>query len=243
MTLALIADIHGNLPALEAVLADVERSSIDQIVCLGDVASFGPQPHEILERMGSLNCPVVMGNTDASLLVPRRLEGISQPSKRTTVVLEIEHWCAEQLNESDRTFVRTFQPTVSLDIGMPVLAYHGSPQNYDDPITALTPDETLDGYFAGSSAHIFAGGHTHTQFARRYRDRIVMNPGSVGLPVLQPAGAKAINPPYAEYALVTIAKGEPSINLKRVPYDITPLIEAARKSGMPHAEQWLEDWL
>lgn len=238
--LALISDVHGNLAALEAVLADLPHAR--HLICLGDVANFGPQPHETLARVKELGCPVVVGNTDASLLTPRRLEDISQPGEEARVMLEIERWCAEQMNENDLAFVRTFQLTVSLDFGVPLLAYHGSPESYDDPITALTPDETLDGYFAGSDARIFAGGHTHTQFARRYRDRIVMNPGSVGLPVLQPAGAKAINPSYAEYALITVVKGQPSITLKRVPYDITPLVEAARKSGMPHTERWLEDW-
>ena len=70
MRIGLIADIHGNLIALETVLAELAREPLDQMVCLGDVAALGPQPGEALARLRALGCPVVMGNTDAWLLAP-----------------------------------------------------------------------------------------------------------------------------------------------------------------------------
>ncbi|HEX5442031.1 MAG TPA: metallophosphoesterase family protein, partial [Ktedonobacterales bacterium] len=69
--IAIIADIHGNLPALEAVLAAVAAEGVERIVCLGDVATLGPQPREVIARLRTLGCPVVMGNTDAILLAPQ----------------------------------------------------------------------------------------------------------------------------------------------------------------------------
>lgn len=71
MRVAIIADLHGNRIALDVVLADIERESVDGIVCLGDVAATGPQPQETVERLRELDCPVVMGNADTELLRPR----------------------------------------------------------------------------------------------------------------------------------------------------------------------------
>lgn len=66
--LAVISDIHGNLGALEAALTDIDKIGADELVCLGDVASFGPQPRETLRRVQALGCPVIMGNADRELL-------------------------------------------------------------------------------------------------------------------------------------------------------------------------------
>ena len=79
MRIGLIADIHGNLFALDAVLAALARIGMDELICLGDVAALGPQPREVIERLRALRCPVVMGNTDAWHLDPALAEGSSAP--------------------------------------------------------------------------------------------------------------------------------------------------------------------
>ena len=243
--IALIADIHGNLPGLEAVLKDIEQTGAKRIVCLGDVA-FGPQPREALAGVKALGCPVVMGNTDASLLEPRQREEVT--GEDAQVIFDIERWCAEQMTEDDRAFVRTFEPTASLDVdGTSLLCFHGSPRSFNDVIVATTPEETLDDLFANEStnrAQVMAGGHTHTQLLRRYKGGFLINPGSVGLPFAYFKGAEgAVNPHWAEYALLGSRQGQPSFTFRRVPYDVAPLVRAARESDMPHAETWLEGWL
>ena len=247
MKLAIISDIHGNLSALEAVLQDFEAVQPDRVVCLGDVANFGPQPRETLLRLRELEFPTVMGNTDASLLQPRTVENVEYLNDDTPFFLAVEGWCAGQLTEDDRNYVRTFQPTIILNIdGISLLLFHGSPRSYNDIIKVTTPDEELDGFFE-QTAPVMAGGHTHTQLLRRYKDGFVINPGSVGLPYLyhpHPRGGRgAVNPHWAEYALVETVHSQPSITFRRVPYDVTPLIEAARSSTMPYVERWLEGWL
>ena len=175
--LAVIADIHGNLAALEAVLADLKQTRADQLVCLGDVASFGPQPRETLQRVQELRCPVVMGNADAAML-----ESPPPDPTRPALFTDIERWCAEQLSDTDRAFIQTFQQTVGLELdGLPILCFHGSPNSYNDEIVATTPDETLAEFFQECAPLMF-GGHTHTQLLRRYQDLTFVNPGSVGLP-------------------------------------------------------------
>src|SRR5918911_3132157 len=126
MRVAIIADIHGNRVALDAVLAELGGEHIDQLVCLGDVAATGPQPREALDRLRELGCPVVMGNADASLLDPTRPETADEVGRR---IADISHWCAAQLSPADRERVRAFPPTLELPLGggRTLLCFHGSP--------------------------------------------------------------------------------------------------------------------
>ena len=241
MRIGLISDIHGNLPALEAVLADVRAAGADQVICLGDVAVMGPQPRETVAALRDLGCPMVMGNTDAWLLDPH-----PHPPRDadTPIINAIEWWCAGQLLPQDLAFVRSFRPTVALSpgAGTNLLCFHGSPRSNVDAITATTPGDELDAMLAGAHSTLLAGGHTHTQLLRRHREMLLINPGSTGYPVeLGPANDMR-NPPWAEYALVTLDAQRLSIDLRRVPYDIAPLLRAARHSGMPHAEWWMAKW-
>ena len=130
MRLGLISDLHGNLPALEAVLGELEREGVERIVCLGDVA-VGPLPSETLNRVRDLGCPVVMGNWDAAFVagLPPATDELSQ------MLNEINGWWSEQLTDEDREFTRSFVPTLELELdGLPVLCFHGSPRSYDEVI-------------------------------------------------------------------------------------------------------------
>src|SRR5579884_2332792 len=105
MRIALIADIHGNLLALETVLHELSQEHIDQIICLGDVAALGPQPRAVLARLRSLNCPVIMGNTDAWLQTPSVAPEVAANNSR--IIYEITVWCSEQLSSAERTYIHT----------------------------------------------------------------------------------------------------------------------------------------
>lgn len=242
MKLAVIADIHGNLPALEAVLEDAHSAGADTFVCLGDVANFGPEPRGTLRRVQALGCPVVMGNTDDALLQSAAPSDGASLEGEAVVFGDLERWCAEQLTNDDRAFVRTFEPTVRLELGgLALLCVHGSPRSYHDPITATTPDDVLSDYLTDRAPLLF-GGHTHQPFLRRFEEVTFVNPGSVGTPFERRADGSARSLPWAEYALVEV-RGEPSITFRRVPYDIPALIAWVRSGSMPHAEWWLAGWL
>lgn len=237
--LAVLADIHGNLTALEAVLEDLARFEVGGVLCLGDVASFGPQPRKTLRRLRKMNPQMIMGNTDAYLLEPRTEAEVARPDEDTPFILEVEAWSAAQLSEDDLAYVRSFAPSLRLELaGLEILAYHGSPQSYHDPIRATSEDAVLDGYLGGAPAGLYLGAHTHEQFARRYRAAILANPGSVGLSFVVLEG-EGVNCPVAEYALVEVANGLPNIALRRVPYDLAALRSAVRASDMPQQERWL----
>ncbi len=239
---AIIADIHGNLPALDAVLAEIAEEDIERIVCLGDVIALGAQPHEVLARLRALVCPVVMGNTDADVLAADPNASTPGDDSGNDAY---DRWCAAQLTDDDRVYLRSFQPTVSvsLDNGATLLCYHGSPRSFDERITAETSDEVLQEMLAATPAQLYAGGHTHQQFVRRHRDVLVLNPGTVGfakdtiLPSV-PIG----NPNWAEYAIVASDGVQFDVSLRRVRFDLDALFAVLDASGIPR-DQWRRgDW-
>src|ERR1051326_2467191 len=111
MRIAILADTHGTLLALDAVLADMAHQSIDHTVCLGDICGLGPQPRETLARIRELACPVVMGNADEFMLDPSTLDSARHPEadEMTRRLHEMERWCAAQLTTADLDFIRSFQ--------------------------------------------------------------------------------------------------------------------------------------
>jgi predicted phosphodiesterase len=240
--IAVLADIHGNLPALDAVLAKISAEGIERIVCLGDVATLGPQPREVIARVRALGCPVVMGNTDAILLALQRDESTMGDDWSNEA---FDQWCANQLTDDDLAYLRTFQPTISLSLGdyVTLLCYHGSPRSYDERITAETPDAALHEMFAATPAHLYIGGHTHQQMLRRHWDVLVLNPGTVGFVKDAIAPATSIrNPSWAEYAVIAYDGGQFDVSLRRVPFDLDALFAAFDASGIPRAQWRKGDW-
>lgn len=242
MRIAIIADIHANLVAFNTILDDIAREGVDRIVCLGDVAAFGPQPDEVVARLREIGCPVVMGDADATLLTP-------EPTATDVLfhnLQEIDAWALARLSPADREYIAAFEPTLSipLDGDATLLCYHGSPQSFKDPIRATTRDDELARLFAGCGAQIYAGGHTHIQLLRRFGTSLVLNPGSVGLAYdrTPSPGANVRNPPWGEYALLTVSGSSLGVDLRRVPFDVAALLHAARENGMPHADWWCAEW-
>jgi putative phosphoesterase len=242
MRIGIISDVHGNLLALDAVLQELEHQGVDRIVCLGDTAALGPQPRDVLARLRDLECDVILGNTDAWLLDPKPHAIRDDYSRR---VAEVEQWCADQLLPKDLEFVRSFRSMilVSLGAGSEMLCYHGSPRSDSDRVLAVTPADELVRMLDGVSAPIMAGGHTHEQMLRPYRETLLVNPGSVGLPYRQPVPpAQAYRPPWAEYAVVDWQESRRLVEFGRVRFQISRLSEIAKESGMPHVEWWIGAW-
>jgi putative phosphoesterase len=238
---ALISDIHGNAVALEAVLADIARRRVDEIVCLGDVAAGGPQPREALERLRTLGCAVVRGNADEWLLGLMSAD-VDEEGRRLWAIVE---WARRQLSDRDVAFLESFVPTIDFDLGQSrrLLCFHGSPHANSDRLLATTPEDELARLFAGAAADVLAGGHTHLQLARRLERGLLVNPGSVGLPLRASADATSLPegqpwlPRFAEYALIE-ADAAIAVELRRVPTDVAALEVAGRRSGMPDPDWW-----
>ena len=240
MRIALISDIHGNLTALETVLADIRTVQVDQVVCLGDVAATGPQPREVVTRLRELNISCVLGNGDEELF---NLDGIPVDSESMQRVAAISRWNAAQLSPADLDFLRAFKPTITLSLSdsAKLLCYHGSPRSNTEIITATIPDAELAPMVSDCEAMLLAGGHTHTRLLRRYQDKFILNPGAVGLPV-ERSGTTAQYVPWAEYALVVSGGSKIGIEFRRVPLDTEAIKREALAGEMPYAEWWASMW-
>jgi putative phosphoesterase len=237
--IGLISDIHGNLPALEAVVASLEREALDRVICLGDIC-FGPQAHECLALVAGLGCPVILGNWDSW-----SIDGFPPADDPVGMMLyEIGAWWARQLTEDDRAYVRSFVPTLELELedGTQMLCFHGSPHSFSDFIFATTPDTDLENLLSGLDTALLVGGHTHLQMLRRFGPSMIVNPGSVGQPFSQWWPREIRVGHWAEYGVIDASEGRVGIELRRVPYDLDRLLELLVGSGMPHARWWIDSW-
>jgi putative phosphoesterase len=218
MRIALISDIHGNHLALEAVLADARRHGTDSVACLGDVATLGPRPREVIRTLRDLGCPCILGNHDAFLIEP---ELVATYTKAKVIVEAIE-WCRAQLSPEDIAFVRTFHHELELPLGddRKLLLFHGSPTSNVQDVLATTTENSLDTMLAGRRAAVMAGGHTHIQMLRQHRGAWLVNPGSVGMPFRSyVGGARPEIMPHAEYAIVDASGDSIGVELRRVPLE------------------------
>ena len=237
MRIAVISDIHGNCVALDAVLADIRERPVDQMVCLGDAIQGGAQPAETVARLRTLACPVVMGNADARLLTGEETGTKAITERRAAV----RAWSLSQLSAEDRDFIKSFQPTITLELGpgRRLLCFHGSPTSFDDVILPKTPDDETVRLLQPRDGQILTGGHTHRQQIRSLGTALFFNPGSVGLPHIppRPDGITPIDP-WAEYAIVGAPdEGQFALEFRRVPYDVAALRHSYETSGRPFADE------
>jgi predicted phosphodiesterase len=226
MRVAAIYDIHGNLPALEAVLEKIrrEKTKVDHIVVGGDVLP-GPMPRETLDRLRALAPPVhfIYGNGEVAVI--QQLAG-KEPSAVPQAFRPVIRWTAEQLHPEHQHWLPTLPKTVTLEIpGLgSVLFCHATPQNENDIFTRLTPDDRLVPLFEELTAATVVCGHTHMQFDRTIGRTRVANAGSVGMPFGEPG---------AHWLLLG-----PDIQFRHTAYDLANAAEQIRSTAYPQAEDF-----
>jgi predicted phosphodiesterase len=226
MRVAAIYDIHGNLPALEAVLEKIrrEKTKVDHIVVGGDVLP-GPMPRETLDRLRALDPPVhfIYGNGEVAVI--QQLAG-KEPSAVPQAFRPVIRWTAEQLHPEHQHWLPTLPKTVTLEIpGLgSVLFCHATPQNENDIFTRLTPDDRLVPLFEELTAATVVCGHTHMQFDRTIGRTRVANAGSVGMPFGEPG---------AHWLLLG-----PDIQFRHTAYDLANAAEQIRSTAYPQAEDF-----
>ena len=233
--LALISDIHGNGVALDAIVADVAARDVDEIVCLGDVAAGGPQPRQVIRRLRDLGCRAIRGNADGWLL-----DGLPAGRSETTRRLhETVAWTRAQLDDHDLAYLGALPASLRCSVdGVELLCVHGSPRSDLEPLLATTSEDALDEAIAAAKAHVLAAGHTHLQLLRRHRDTLLVNPGSVGLPLGAIRDSAPPMPASADYAVVTVHDGDLEIAFRRLSTDVGAL--RAASIVMPHST-WASD--
>jgi predicted phosphodiesterase len=227
---AALYDVHGNLPALEAVLADSAFARADTVVVGGDVAA-GPLPAEVLDRLAGLSLPVrwVRGNADREVVAhfdrgdtDHLIYGPDEPAARA------DAFTAARVTHAHRDLMAGFEDVVRLD---GALYCHGSPRSDEEIITAVTPEARLAPMLAGVREPLVLCGHTHHQFDLRAGEQRVVNAGSVGMPYEGERGA----------FWLLVADGEPEP--RRTDYDVDAAVAALRASGFPDLDELIRESL
>lgn len=218
MRIALISDLHGCALALEQVLSRIARQGVDQIVCLGDVATLGPEPERLVELLEASRATCILGNHDEFMLRP---ELVAEYTTIPVLVDSIE-WCRAQLSSASVDYIRTFLPSCTLPLNSheSLFAFHGTPASNTTDLLGTTDAATVEEWVGGFSGSVLAGGHTHLQMLRQHRGRLLVNPGSVGMPFKEyVAGGPPQVLPFAEYALVEADSSSVDVRLQRVGLD------------------------
>jgi putative phosphoesterase len=224
MRVAAIYDIHGNLPALDAVLAEIRQADVDQVVVGGDVLP-GPMPRETLDCLLDLEIPVrfISGNGDR--VVVEQMKG-KESNEVPQQFREVIRWNAQQLHPEDEQRLADWPKTVRVQVrGLgEVLFCHATPRNDIEIFTRLTSEDRLLPVFEGLDVPVVVCGHTHMQFDRTIGRMRVVNAGSVGMPFQDPG---------AYWLLLG-----PDVQLRRTSYDLAAAAERIRATEYPQAEEF-----
>lgn len=226
MRIAIISDIHGNFIALEAVLQDLEKQpEIDALVVAGDLCLNGPAPRQALERVQALHCPVIQGNTDAEIVTqaPDKSE-----KKRNTAA-----WTREQIGAAGVHYLAglPFSHTVHNPGGSDLLIVHANPLNLEDAIFPNAEDDELERLLGGLKKNVgaLAFGHLHIAYTRQWRELLLVDVGSCGIP--------RDDDHRAAYGILSWQKHQWEAEIRRVPYDVEAVIHQIKTCGMPNPDK------
>ena len=214
MRLAIISDIHSNLPALQIVLEQIEKEGVDRILCAGDIVGYGPYPNEVIERLKKIELTTILGNHDRAVL--------SRDSSNMNIqAQDAVWWTIENLKQEGQDFLARLNAKVSFSWnGLSIAIFHGSPRNDDEYIPEESADDEL---LELAKSDFLILGHTHVPFVKSLDIGTVINPGSVGQP--------RDGDPRASFAIYDHRLRR--FEVKRLAYDIDEMAEAMRASGLP----------
>lgn len=226
MRVAALYDIHGNLPALEAVLDEVDRCDVDLMVVGGDVVP-GPMPRQVLDLLFAVNAPTrfIRGNCELAVLA----HVACMPSRvLPEQAVEAIAWTAEQLESNDLRAFDSWARTarVCVDGIGEVVFCHATPRDEDEIFTCRTPEGLLVPLFVGLGASMVVCGHTHMQFDRMVGGMHVVNAGSVGMP---------FGSPGADWLLL-----DGGVHLRHTAYDLQAAADRVRQTSYPQAEAFAQ---
>ena len=225
----IFGDIHGNLPALEAVLADIDAHDLAPLYCLGDLVGYGTFPNEVIDMIRERNIPTLMGNYDQGVGNSRDDCGCAYTSK---VAEELGKrsiaWSNQNTTDENKLYLRQLIDQIPLELGgLRIRLVHGSPRKINEYLFENRPDASLERLLDMAQADVLVCGHTHIPYHRILPSgRQVVNAGSVGKP-------KDGNP-EACYVVLEANNRDLAVTFRRVPYDIERVAQAIEASDMPN---------
>ncbi|MEL4304224.1 metallophosphoesterase family protein [Methanococcoides sp. LMO-2] len=223
MKLLIISDIHGNKAALDAVLSVPH----DEVICLGDLVDYGPDPAECIELIKNEHIPVIKGNHDNA--VASRVDcGCGYKYKHLSTATREYTW--DQLDDSHMEFLRGLTMYIEKDLaGKKMYFAHGSPRSMYEYIKPDTPEDEVLEMIKGVEADFIVVGHSHMPFVRHVGDVTIINPGSVGQP--RDGDIRA--------SCAVFDTDDYSVEMIRCEYDLESVCQRIRGS-MPHADELIE---
>ena len=226
-TILLCSDIHGNLPALEAVLDDTRKESVDEIWNLGDITGYVPFPVGVIELLRKHRAINIIGNYDQKVLGFGNHKDTWKGNKRSDKYAAFES-NYQQLSGAAWKFLKSLPESVHIEIaGLDVTLVHAG-EDVDGPgITADTPPEYLENLARIHNTDVLLFGHSHVPIIRRIRGKVFINPGSVGIPDSDDL--------MACYAVLSIANDKIEADLRRIEYDVYRVIRAMDAAGRSKA--------
>ena len=220
MRICLFSDTHGNLAALEAVLADMRRrGSFDLTVMAGDLAMLGPRPAETIDRLRALDCLFVVGNTDL-MIVERRNE--------------LAQWAADRIGQARVGFLAglPFAYGIQPQAGHELLVFHATPRDVEDDLSPKRSEAEVNARIEGVNAEVLAFGHVHIPYVRKVGARTLFDIASAGLP--RDGDRRAV------YGVAEWTRGGWQLEHHRVEYDVDAVAADMRACGMPNAEKQVQ---
>jgi len=225
--IALIGDVHANLPALEAVLADARERAVDAIWNVGDFVGYGAFPDEVVRLLQQPHVVSIVGNYDLKVLEFKKKRDKWRRSKRREKWLAFQ-WAYEHLSKPSRKFLRSLPEERRLEVGgRRILLTHASPASNDEPLVPDTPDARLRELAGRAEADVVVFGHSHQPFARKVGGVWFINTGSVGRP--------DDGDPRACYAVLHLSPKRLRAQHHRIDYDVARAAAAIREQGLPQA--------
>jgi putative phosphoesterase len=225
MKVALISDVHANLPALEAVLAHVNEQSIDTVWNLGDLVGFGAYPDEVVQLLRSECVLATSGEYDRRVLRFQRKQD-KWRRKRPKVEYVALRWAHDHLSKKSRKYLRFLSREERVTVkGHRILLTHGCPDRSKKPVDADTAEKELRKLAQEAEADIVLCGHSHLPLARQADDVWFVNPGS--------AGMGSGGDPRVSYCVLEISAEELEVQPFRIDYDVDRLVAALRKEKLP----------
>lgn len=225
MLIAVIADPHANLPALQAVMEALEKESPERSLCAGDLIGYNPHPNEVIAKLRDNGFECISGNHDRAVLT-------GDFSWFNEVAAEALRWTSMRLTEESRTFLSSLPTRLRSNVrDVSIAMFHGSPRDDDEYVM---PYDASDEFVRLSGSRVTLLGHTHVPMLFRYPSGVLANPGSVGQP--------RDEDPRSSYAFLETKSMEFTIH--RVEYDIDAVAEDIRKEDLPEvlAERLYAGW-